>query len=520
MKPTKYILILLLIILSLRANAQSKWTNIYYGEKDAFGKFFIDSYDNGYLILGKHGHNAVHYNWLIKADINGNPQWEKTFGNGISFITLGHMNMNSDGSLYLCGSEKKQDEYTDPIIIKLDSCGEKEWCKIFYTPGILDYAFHILATVDGGCVVLLFSGKDPIIDRLCLVRFDSEGHLTWKECYTSTDTSVWAPFGQSVLQTLDIGFLITGYCGYEDPNQPNLFWSKPYFIKTDSLGLFQWETVVHSDVGGDMGGSAWSTSINPSGSYYYSSISHYYLESASPALVKMDLNGSVIDIYDLVDGYKNGGLTYATFLNDSTLAAGIGWGNTEDDIINVAALIDTLGNLVDTTFLVQDIYTIYMDTVYNNKLMYMYNTFQNNQFDVYLRKLNHNLEDDTLYSFPFQYDTLCPYPIASDTIPLDDCQLIVGIEEPYMSTSQETEQFVIYPNPASDQIHVPCSMFNVPCSILIYDLYGRKIESIKIPEEQKEIEINVSSYPHGIYIAVLRDATGIIGRRKFIVSKP
>lgn len=520
MNMIRFIILLLLVIpFVFISKGQARWTKIYYGEKDAYGKFFIESYDKGYLILGKHGHNAVHYNWLIKTDINGDKIWEKTFGNEISYITLGHMSMSDAGDLYLCGSERNPDDYTNPIIIKLDSCGEKQWCRIFYTPGILDYAFHILTTNDGGCITLLFSGQDNKNDRVCLARFDSIGELLWKECYNSQDTNLWNPFGQSFIQTQDGGFLITGYCYYEDPNQPGLGWVKPYYINTDSGGIFKWETVVHKDVGGEMGGSAWSTSIDPSGAYYYSSISHYYPESKSPALIKMDFDGNIIDIYDIVPGFEHGGLTYATFINDSILAAGVGWGNTEDDIMNYAGLIDTIGNIIDTTFLVQDIYTVYMNTAYDNKLLYMYNTYQNNQFDVYLRKLNQNLEDDTLYTYPFQYDTLCPYPIASDTIPLDDCQLIVGIEEPALSSPQEPEALSIYPNPASDIIHVRCSTSHVPCSILIYDLFGRKIEEIEIPQGQEKIQFNVSSYPRGIYIAVLRDEKRVIDRKKFIISR-
>ena len=329
------IYILLLVIQPITSICQSRWTNVYYGEKDAYGSFYTESYDHGYMILGKHGHSAVHYNWLIKTNINGDKLWEKTFGNNNSYITLGHIDGNILGEFYLCGSERNSGDFTDPIIIKLDSCSEKQWCRIFYTPGILDYAFHILTTDDGGCVTLLFSGHDNKNDRVCLARFNKDGDLSWKECYNSQDTSLWNPFGQSFIQTQDDGFLITGYCYYEDPNPPHYGWVKPYYIKVDSLGVFEWEQVVHKDVGGENGGSAWSTSINPSGTYYYSSISHYYPEYNSPALLVMDMNGNVSEIYDLISGYNDGGLAYATFINDSTLAASASWGNTEEDHIGL-----------------------------------------------------------------------------------------------------------------------------------------------------------------------------------------
>jgi hypothetical protein len=514
-----FIYILLLLIQPITVICQSRWTNVYYGEKDAYADYFIESYDCGYLIMGRHGSSYPHFNWLIKTDINGQILWEKTIGEANSYSAFACLADGLNGELYLSGSTTFYDEMQDPIILKLDSCGEKQWCKVFHNPGYLDYAFHVLATDDGGCVALLFSGYDPQIDRICLARLDIDGDLLWKDCYNSQDTSLMNAFAQSFIRAQDGGFLITGHCGYEDPNQPNLFWSKPYYIKTDSLGNFEWEVVVHKDVGSEKGGSAWSTSINPSGTYYYSSISHYYPGSKSPALLKMDLIGNVIDIYDIVYGYAHSGLTYATFINDSTLAAGVGWGNTVNDIMNYAVLIDTIGNIKDSTFLVQDIYTIYMDTVYDNKLVYMYNTYQSGQFDVYLRKLNQNLEDDTLYTYPFQYDTLCPYPIASDTIVLDDCGLIVGMEEVKPEKAEEQAVLKVYPNPAQNKFKVQCLKFKVGlCVIKVFDIFGRKVKEKEIPKGQNEIEVDVEGWRKGLYLIRVRDENSVIGSGKVIVN--
>jgi len=38
------------------------------------------------------------------------------------------------------------------------------------------------------------------------------------------------------------------------------------------------------------------------------------------------------------------------------------------------------------------------------------------EFDAFAMKVNVNLEYDTLYSYPFVYDSLCPFPIPTDTI--------------------------------------------------------------------------------------------------------
>jgi hypothetical protein len=268
---------------------------------------------------------------------------------------------------------------------------------------------------------------------------------------------------RDLLITEDNGFLITATCGYLDNDSTHLVWPKQYFIKADSLGNMQWETVVFSNEYLS-GGDAWATTINKDSNYYYSSVSHYHFETnfSSPALIKLDLDGTVVGIYDIIDGYKNGGLTHAQFINDSTLAAICAYGNTQNDIVTMALHIDTLGNITKSFDLGANINGKDLELAFDEKLTIFYNVLQNDQFDVYLRKLNYNLEDDTFYTLPFTYDSLCPYQIVSDTIVQDDCGLIVGVEENDggetggQGDKEKMGELEIWPNPASGVLSVKC----------------------------------------------------------------
>jgi hypothetical protein len=157
---------------------------------------------------------------------------------------------------------------------------------------------------------------------------------------------------------------------------------------------------------------------------------------------------------------------------------------------------------------------------YDDKLLYMYNTFQNDQFDVYLTKLNYNLESDTFYTYPFKYDTLCPYPITNDTISQEGCDIIVGIgeeeEEPRADVGAGVME--LFPNPATQQINIRFSILDLRSSILIYDIWGRKMDEITIPKNQQETQIDVSAFPPGIYIAVLKSEQNTVDRKKFVVQ--
>ncbi len=88
---------------------------------------------------------------------------------------------------------------------------------------------------------------------------------------------------------------MTGFCYYPDPDDPDLYWLHPYYIKTDSLGNFEWETILHKETA-DLGGMAWQYHCKSEQRIIFIHVSsHYYhsdtLYTKRPALVKIDLQG-------------------------------------------------------------------------------------------------------------------------------------------------------------------------------------------------------------------------------------
>jgi len=132
------------------------------------------------------------------------------------------------------------------------------------------------------------------------------------------------------------------------------------------------------------------------------------------------------------------------------------------------------------------------------------------------------------------------WPLVNDIKIIDDMILIstnynsiwyrndlsVAVPETPLISVQE-DAFHIYPNPSSDYITfqfltIPSASLrtgNFQSSIAIYNLFGRKMDRIDIQQDQKKIHLNISSYPQGIYIAVVRDAIGIVDRKKFLVTR-
>lgn len=85
--------------------------------------------------------------------------------------------------------------------------------------------------------------------------------------------------------------------------------------------------------------------------------------------------------------------------------------------------------------------------------------------------------------------------------------------------SEKKEKIIIYPNPTSHYMNIRFSLFDTRYSLFIYDIFGRLMDEIILPPWQEESRVDVSSYPDGVYLVVLSDDKGIVGRRKFVVAK-
>ena len=74
--------------------------------------------------------------------------------------------------------------------------------------------------------------------------------------------------------------------------------------------------------------------------------------------------------------------------------------------------------------------------------------------DIYMYKINEDLEHDTIYPGNYTYDSLCPYQIQSGEIDISDCLIITDVKEvpspkEYYSGIQNIP-IKAYPNPTKE----------------------------------------------------------------------
>jgi hypothetical protein len=529
MKPLLHcikVLIIIAVFLQIQGLRAQSWPKVYGYQLNAFDRDVLEDYDKGYYICAcmmKSG-SEYKYGWLIKTDINGNILWDKKFGDRFDENAFYDFDKAPDNSLIISGATSLIDPEIDPLFMKLNPCGEIEWCKIFLSPGF-NTANGVISLPNGEFLGMLqYYGGDYAHVRISLVKMDSEGNPIWIKHLAQEDSTVVNEEGKYLYLTPDSKYLVTGYCF-----NPSL---NPYFIKTDTTGEEIWAIKWPSGYSGIGNRIAFANEEE----IYSASNLRFSGVPCIPYLLKFSNEGEVIiQIPLLGDSIAGGGSDGLLLDQDTIFYVGVNWTNDPyfysgySDILKT----DTNGNLKIQRRLIDDLYP--PNTIiktFDSKILTIGSYGLDGSLDMYLWKMNKDLEDDTLYTKPFTYDSLCPYQIQSDTVALD-CGLLVNIDE--IPTQEEYESTIqISPNPARDWVALtlPDILANGDVELTVYDVFGRKQGGREAGghgsgEEGKRgkgenlagrvISLDVSGFVAGMYIAVVVDRKGRRYSGKFVV---
>jgi hypothetical protein len=465
----------------------------------------LESYDKGYLFIDNYAGSMT---WIIKTDINGYQLWNKKIGDGQHGLLSGNIEQTLDFGFIIGGEMDKYDPtgYSDPMIMKFNSCGELEWCKVISTPGIYDYADQVKQTPDGQYVMLTSYSDPNNNNRIQLYKLNSVGDLLWKNNYLPP-TGAFDDDGTDLL-ILNDGYLVSGTCYYPDPGQPGGY-ERPYFFKTDTAGNVLWK-LVYGSVNNFHGYSGVYPTITSSSGNLYNVATHSN-NCDTPALIKCLELGDESYYQDLYPQSCPGGAGPINFVSDTNLVVLVeGTVNGQYKIKWIKT--DTLGN----EFFEKSFSSTWMGETncsiitFDKKII----SLSYSALIIYLYKLNQHFDYDSIYSHPYTYDSLCSHPIYSDTIN-PDCGLIVNVNEPY--TNPETTWLKVFPNPASDKLTLVFPQYlKIPdnadpiktatiyhqwksTTLEVYNLNGEMIVKKEILKSQTKIVMEVSTWPKGMY---------------------
>jgi hypothetical protein len=223
------------------------WSRTYGGTEDDVVSSIGATSDGGYIITGyTESFGASEKDvWLVKTDNCGNMVWNRTYGGPNSdygesvqqtsdggYIVAGYtgwleeLPYDKSDPFYIIPANRPHEFHFDAYVVKTDADGNLMWNRTYSSEGD-DYGHSVEQTVDGGYVITGYTrafgiaGGDSDDFDVWLFKIDGEGDVEWSRTYGGG-------CGESVQQTSDGGYVIGGYT--------NDF----LLIKTDPDGYMTW----------------------------------------------------------------------------------------------------------------------------------------------------------------------------------------------------------------------------------------------------------------------------------------
>jgi len=232
------------------SQGNEEWSRIFGGEYPDRGYSGQPTTDGGYILTGK---SYFYYQsdgrWnngdvrLIKTDSQGNEEWDKTFGGSKEgtyidgygttryFAEYGtSVQQTSDGGYIITGMRNRgddNDDNEDVLLIKTDNQGNEQWNQIFGGNQI-DFGTSVQQTIDGGFIITGYTESfGNGFSDVWLIKTDSQGREEWNKTFGGSNYDV----GRSVQQATDGGYIIAGQTGSFGNGNTDV-----WLIKTDSEG--------------------------------------------------------------------------------------------------------------------------------------------------------------------------------------------------------------------------------------------------------------------------------------------
>lgn len=462
----------------------------------------VNSYDNGFII-STNGEGAN----ILKADINGNVLWMKKYLY-INNYYIGVLSLSAtdNGIIYQSGGVEENSSVFG-WIISTDECSIYKWCKK-NTLNTQNYSKFIKVLSDRNIVSVFYGASDyPVIDRYQIYKIDSDGNVNWtKQILPGTQTYFSGTEFQQMCLTSDGGSLLAGYTYYpfDTTNNPYDGILQPCLVKHDILGNRQW--VYPPMSGADTNCIGFFNACVQVGDTYYAAGSNYNYGPGhflQPLVACFDLNGNLLSYISSGPDTMYHSLSQVVPVSDTSILL-ISAANTvyTDPNYLMVFIADTLGyftkgfvrhDLIVSQF--GDEVSIMKDNKFLIPCSSPIGGISANT-DIVAIKLNANLEYDSIYTQPFTYDSLCPYPIVSDTV-VCNCEPFVSVIE----SEKSMEKLNIAPNPAQEWFTVTSSQANTQVGELhVYDMLGSLQYEAILPTGTRQTNISCVGWKAGLYL--------------------
>lgn len=276
-------------------NGSEQWNRTF---ADGSGASYVQqTLDGGFILAGEKGSSLSNNRnaFLLRTDASGNEQWNRTF-KGKYNIEASSAQQTGDGGyilagrIYISGWFSSDSGREDILLIKTDIYGNEQWNKTFEVTGE-DWPNSVVQTPDGGYILsgwatslqTTWYNDHTNIFEAWLIKTDVNGNQQWKKTFgetieSSKDTGRSnSPF--TARQTSDGGYILAGSMSLSEEEQ-NPVW----LIKTDTNGNQQWKK--------KLGGWAGYVQQSMDGGYFLAGRTVSNREENHVLLIKTDENGN------------------------------------------------------------------------------------------------------------------------------------------------------------------------------------------------------------------------------------
>jgi hypothetical protein len=233
-----------------------------------FGGSYIDypnsiqiTADGGYIMAGKSassdgdvtGHHGGYYHndyWIVKTDVNGVLEWQKSIGGDGDDKPWAIKQTPDNGYIIVGRASEAVGDVTnnygsyDFWVVKIDSTGNILWDKN-YGGTESDCAYDVSLVADGGYIVVGYTKSNDIDVTgyhggrdIWLIKIDASGVLEWQKSLGGTEDDS----SNSLDITSDGGIIVGGYSESNDGDvTENKGGKDAWIVKLDSNANILWE---------------------------------------------------------------------------------------------------------------------------------------------------------------------------------------------------------------------------------------------------------------------------------------
>lgn len=214
-----------------------------------------ESPDHGYILATESDKGDLKDTDIVKLNSSGVVQWQKYYAASRNNIIYS-LKVTNDGGFVFAGIADL-DEFNlgtlnirgdyDYWVLKADAQGEIQWQKSF-GGSAADYARSISQSNDGGYIVAgLTRSNDfsvfpnPGGNSIWVLKLDSNGGVQWEKCYGNEGSE----YASSIEQTIDGGFILAGKATSINEDEDGTFYSDDaLIIKLNNNGDIQWQKTI------------------------------------------------------------------------------------------------------------------------------------------------------------------------------------------------------------------------------------------------------------------------------------